>query len=276
MASTLSRRLRALRKKQGLTQVQLAKLAGVRQATISDWESGKVDVMDATLLHRVCRALGVSLVDLHLMRHAPAIDSTRPTIASSVSSSLLEEFETDARDWLRQCEAEARDDDWNDDDDGSGWAGKRSYGEIREADSLPRGSSGERKAKRASRRDDVEQFAQQVIREAAAARVALARGDGLAVINHLLRAGHSHGAARWILEHKREEQSNGRLGGEAGGLPINNDALVEAFTSRLKQGNAMKRALELAAADIGASMATTTGIRRLKKRGVWGKGGRNR
>lgn len=32
----------AMRKERGLTQAQLAELLGVRQATVSDWEHGKV------------------------------------------------------------------------------------------------------------------------------------------------------------------------------------------------------------------------------------------
>src|SRR2546422_972150 len=72
MATTLSLRLRKLRKERGFTQAQLAKRANVRQATISEWESGTVHRMDTDLLDRVCEVLGVPLGELVLSRKSRA------------------------------------------------------------------------------------------------------------------------------------------------------------------------------------------------------------
>lgn len=50
--------LRALREKAGLTQVELAERVGVRQATISDLETGKSTRIEFDLLDKLCEALG--------------------------------------------------------------------------------------------------------------------------------------------------------------------------------------------------------------------------
>jgi putative transcriptional regulator len=52
--------LRDARKEAGLTQVELAEKAGVRQATISDIEKGKTTRLDLPVLERLCAALGVT------------------------------------------------------------------------------------------------------------------------------------------------------------------------------------------------------------------------
>jgi transcriptional regulator with XRE-family HTH domain len=52
-------RLRELREKAGLSQQALADLAGVRQGTISELESGKKQRLDFGILDRLCAALRV-------------------------------------------------------------------------------------------------------------------------------------------------------------------------------------------------------------------------
>lgn len=52
-------KLRRERQRAGLTQEQLADKAGVRQATISELETGKTARMEFDVLDRLCRALGV-------------------------------------------------------------------------------------------------------------------------------------------------------------------------------------------------------------------------
>ena len=52
-------RLRELREERGLSQQALGDAAGVRQATISELESGKARRVDFTTLDRLARALGV-------------------------------------------------------------------------------------------------------------------------------------------------------------------------------------------------------------------------
>ncbi|MFI5228495.1 MAG: helix-turn-helix transcriptional regulator [Gemmatimonadales bacterium] len=51
--------LREARKAAGLTQVQLAKKVGVRQATISDLETGETTTINLELLDKICRKLGI-------------------------------------------------------------------------------------------------------------------------------------------------------------------------------------------------------------------------
>ena len=52
-------RLRLIRERRGLTQDALAKKVGVRQATISDLETGKSQRITFRLLERLARELGV-------------------------------------------------------------------------------------------------------------------------------------------------------------------------------------------------------------------------
>lgn len=59
----LGERIKARRVELGLTQAQLAELAGVRQPTLSNWESGSVSP-HLVKLSDVARALGVSVADL--------------------------------------------------------------------------------------------------------------------------------------------------------------------------------------------------------------------
>lgn len=47
------------RERKGLTQAQLSKRAGVREATISDYERGKVTRIDLATLEAIARALGI-------------------------------------------------------------------------------------------------------------------------------------------------------------------------------------------------------------------------
>jgi transcriptional regulator with XRE-family HTH domain len=56
--------LRAAREAKGLTQAQLAALVDVRQATISDLETGKSGRIDLEVLDKLCRVLGVEPGDL--------------------------------------------------------------------------------------------------------------------------------------------------------------------------------------------------------------------
>lgn len=62
--SPISITLREARERAGLTQVELAQRAGVRQATISELETGKTRRMDLDVLDRLCAALNVKPGDL--------------------------------------------------------------------------------------------------------------------------------------------------------------------------------------------------------------------
>lgn len=56
-------RLEELRKKQGMTQNELAALVGVQQNTISQWESGKRHPTSTTL-PRLANVLGCTIDEL--------------------------------------------------------------------------------------------------------------------------------------------------------------------------------------------------------------------
>jgi len=56
----ISAKLKRAREQAGLTQAELAKKAGVKQARISLWESGKRQQMSLEHLRSIARALGVS------------------------------------------------------------------------------------------------------------------------------------------------------------------------------------------------------------------------
>ena len=71
-------RIRALRERQGLSQSALAKLLHVRQATISEWETGSKRRLDLDLLERLADILGVApaaLLDVE--REAPHSKAAR-------------------------------------------------------------------------------------------------------------------------------------------------------------------------------------------------------
>jgi len=62
--SPVQLRIREERKRRGLTQTELAKRVGVRQATISDLERRPIQRLNVTLLERIARVLKVSATDL--------------------------------------------------------------------------------------------------------------------------------------------------------------------------------------------------------------------
>jgi len=61
--------LKSHREKAGLTQAELAKAVGVRQATISDLETGKSRRVELDLLERLATVLGVKAPAL--LEHIP-------------------------------------------------------------------------------------------------------------------------------------------------------------------------------------------------------------
>jgi transcriptional regulator with XRE-family HTH domain len=56
---TLSLRLREYRQRRGLSQAQLARMVGVRQATVSALETGKSKRIELDLLERLAKVLKV-------------------------------------------------------------------------------------------------------------------------------------------------------------------------------------------------------------------------
>ena len=69
--SPLQLRIKALRNERGLTQVQLAELVGVRQATVNDLENNRSRRIELDLLERLAEALGVEPGDLFEMGDTP-------------------------------------------------------------------------------------------------------------------------------------------------------------------------------------------------------------
>ena len=58
---TLGDRIKLTREKRGLSQNELSRRSGVRQALISELESGKKDDTTGSALRRMARVLGVSV-----------------------------------------------------------------------------------------------------------------------------------------------------------------------------------------------------------------------
>jgi putative transcriptional regulator len=56
--------LRRFRDAAGLTQMQLSERAGVRQATISDLETGNAERIAFSTIEKLCRALSIKPGDL--------------------------------------------------------------------------------------------------------------------------------------------------------------------------------------------------------------------
>jgi transcriptional regulator with XRE-family HTH domain len=56
---TLNLRLREYRQRRGLSQAQLARMAGVRQATVSGLETGKSRRIELDLLEKLAKVLKV-------------------------------------------------------------------------------------------------------------------------------------------------------------------------------------------------------------------------
>lgn len=67
--SPVTLNLRQYREKAGLNQFELAEIVGVRQATISDLETGKAKTLRLSLLESLADALGVDAKDL--IHHQP-------------------------------------------------------------------------------------------------------------------------------------------------------------------------------------------------------------
>jgi putative transcriptional regulator len=57
-------RLKEVREARELTQLELAQRVGVRQATISDLETGRAKTLRLTLLDALCNALGAEPAEL--------------------------------------------------------------------------------------------------------------------------------------------------------------------------------------------------------------------
>jgi transcriptional regulator with XRE-family HTH domain len=85
---TLGRLLRRYRRQRGLTQAALAKKARVRQALISDLETGKQRDTLTQTMERLARALDVTLEDL-LGKNRRRDRRDRPGTASSLTAQPL-------------------------------------------------------------------------------------------------------------------------------------------------------------------------------------------
>ncbi len=62
ITEVITQNIKKKRKEKRLTQGQLAEMVGVKDNTISTWESGRVP--EAIYLYKICKALDVSISDL--------------------------------------------------------------------------------------------------------------------------------------------------------------------------------------------------------------------
>lgn len=64
MPSTAAQMLRDRRSELDLSQFQVAQRAGVREKDVSRWETGRVASPPLLGMYRLCRALGLDLVEV--------------------------------------------------------------------------------------------------------------------------------------------------------------------------------------------------------------------
>lgn len=188
---TLSRQLRKLRKERGLSQVELAKRAGVQQKTLSEWESGKVTRINSALLDRVCGVLGVPLSEL-LLIHPKGTATAEFRKWREAVNAELEAFEEDARKLL----LEMGDDD---EDEEGGW-GKPPVSKTPPASTKKESPKEHARAQRKINRATQRQYAEEALAEALLAHQALWQDDARAAVHHALLASHHHGAARALAD----------------------------------------------------------------------------
>lgn len=62
ITEVITQNIKKKRKEKRLTQGQLAEMVGVKDNTISTWESGRVP--EAIYLYKICKALNISISDL--------------------------------------------------------------------------------------------------------------------------------------------------------------------------------------------------------------------
>lgn len=100
-------RLKELRQRAGLTQVELSEKAGITQSTVSKIESGRGDG-DEDTLGRIAAVLGVSVADLVAEDDAPIVDaqlvpsmSSRPGWTEVLARAKTIAPEVDADSWAR-------------------------------------------------------------------------------------------------------------------------------------------------------------------------------
>ena len=62
ITEVITQNIKKKRKEKRLTQGQLAEMVGVKDNTVSTWESGRVP--EAIYLYKICKALDISISDL--------------------------------------------------------------------------------------------------------------------------------------------------------------------------------------------------------------------
>lgn len=67
--STIGKNIHKFRKQKGLTQSELAEILGVKNTTVSNWETGDNNP-PADLLGNICDALGISATELLGLKHS--------------------------------------------------------------------------------------------------------------------------------------------------------------------------------------------------------------
>lgn len=196
MPTTLAIRLRTLRKRHQLTQQEVARRAGIRQATISDWEKGKVETMDFATLARVCAVYGVAVNDLLLLPHRTSKSATERWEAADdlappeTAEEALEQFESRATDWRRLLTALAAKN--RDAERGAGWGTPPARGKRK----TPKQ---DRRDLNEAERSGAEAYVDLVLVQVTLARRAIKDGNASAAAFHALNAGNAHGAARQLI-----------------------------------------------------------------------------
>ncbi len=67
------KQMKEIREERKLTQIRLAKMCGVQQATISDIERGRIKSPSVDIAQRIANALCVNIEDLFPVNHDNAV-----------------------------------------------------------------------------------------------------------------------------------------------------------------------------------------------------------
>ena len=82
--------IRELRKENGLSQQELAKLCGVHQTAVSQWEKGRT-LPDRSSLQLLAKTFGVS-VDTLLSEEAPTDENKIPVFSHITAAGITDSF----------------------------------------------------------------------------------------------------------------------------------------------------------------------------------------
>ena len=105
LRDNMGERIRSMRKAKGMTQMQLCKLAGITQGTLSPLERGDTKKVQASTLLQIAKALGVNVEYLRTGAETPV----QPQMVTVEESELLALYRELPKDQQEKLLSHARD-----------------------------------------------------------------------------------------------------------------------------------------------------------------------